>query len=108
MSSNTTRQINRKKFTKEINTEIPSLTQESRAAATWTHGEYFRCFCILVIFPTDPAVSLQSQQVLAWMGFVLPIVASFMFYLQPFCIKLHDHMLKYAFTQLLYTWGVAE
>jgi len=56
----------------------------------------------------DPAVSLQSQQVLAWMGFALPIVSGFTFYLQPFSIKLHDHMLKYAFTQLLYTWGVAE
>lgn len=52
----------------------------------------------------DSAVSLQSQQVLAWMGFVLSLLAGFMLYLQPFCIKLHDHMLKYAFTHLLYTW----
>lgn len=52
----------------------------------------------------DPAVSLQSQQVLAWIGFVLPHLAGFVLYLQPFCIKLHDHMLKYTFTHLLYIW----
>lgn len=48
------------------------------------------------------------MSVLAWMGFVLPIQAGFVSYLQSFCIKLHAHMLKFAFTHLLDTQGVAE
>lgn len=78
-SSNTTRQINRKKFATQINVQIPSLTPESRAAASWAQGEYFRCSGIPVIFPKDPAVRRQSQHVLAWMDFT----CSSWFYVLP-------------------------